>query len=272
MPNLYTGIFPTMGKIMNLARSKVNDTFPGLRGQQGRILTNDAPFTIPFFNDALETIGRKLRTEGVKWPVKDNYIMGPITALQETNPSIQIFVGYDGFFDGVKMNPVPFLPPDLAEPYDLSEQNAGSNLPFYPMGQPEGGLPSCIQGPKLGAWEWRSNRIYMLGSTQTKVLRLKYLAGVPSYDQIDPALFAQTKVGIADCSTAMANLIAAAYGTARGGDPSGIQACISAAEDAIDDMASQAIRRQQTQTFRRKSYNNSGSGENGDTTGATGVL
>jgi len=261
-----------MGKIMNLARSKVNDTFRGLRGQQGRILTNDAPFTIPFFNDALETIGRKLRTEGVKWPVKDNYIMLGITALQNPNPAIQIYVGYDGFFDGVKINPTPTLPPDLAQPYYLWEQDAGSDLPFQQMGQPQGGLPSCIQGPRLGGWEWRSNRIYMLGSTQTKNLRLKYLAGVPSYEQIDPSLFDQTQVGIADCSTAMANLIAAAYGTARGGDAAGIQSCIGAAEDAIDDMAAEAIRRQQTQTFRRKAYNNSGSGENADTTGSTGVF
>lgn len=272
MPNLYTGIFPTMGKIMNLARSKVNDTFRGLGGQQGRILSNNAAFTIPFFNDALETIGRKLRTEGVKWPVKDNYIMANVTAMQESNPAIQIYIGYDGFFDGSKINPTPFLPPDLAQPYDLSEQNAGSGLPFYPMGQPQGGLPSCIQGPKLGVWEWRSNRIYMVGSTQTKNLRLKYLAGVPTYEQIDPSLFDKTQVGIADCSTAMANLIAAAYGTARGGDTAGIQSCIAAAEDAIDDMASEAIRRQQTQSFRRRSYNNSGSGENADTTGSTGVV
>lgn len=272
MPNLDTGIFPTMGEIMNLARSKVNDTFRGLRGEQGRILSNSAKFTLPFFNDALKTIGRKLRVEGVKWPVEDNYIMFNVTALAETNPAIQIYIGYDGFFDGIKINPIPRLPPNLAQPYDLWEQNAGSGLPFYPMAQPQGGLPSCIQGPRLGVWEWRKNRIYMVGSTQTKNLRLKFLSGVPNYFTIDPLLFDETPVGIADCSTAMANLIAAAYGGARGGDAQGIAGCLTAADDAIEDMANEAIRRQQTQTFRRRSYNSGGSGENGDTTGATGVV
>lgn len=272
MPNLETGVLPTMGEIMDLARSKVNDTFRGRGGQQGRILSNDAKFTLPFFNNASGIISRKLKNEGVKWAVYDNYIMLGITALQDTNPATQIFVGYDGFFDGTKMHPTPFLPPNMAEPYNLWEQNAGSGLPFYEMAQPQGGLPSCIQGPRLGIWEWRTSRIYMVGSTQTKNLRLKYRSGAPKYINIDPLLFDTTRVFIPDSLTAFANLIAVQYGGARGADPQGIAACQAEADDAIEDMAAAEVRRMQTQTLRRRAYNNSGSGENADTTGSTGVF
>jgi hypothetical protein len=47
--------FPTVDEVMQLARSIVNDTFPGIAGAQGRIFTNDAQFTLPFLNSAQTT-------------------------------------------------------------------------------------------------------------------------------------------------------------------------------------------------------------------------
>ena len=256
---------------MQLSRVKVNDTFVGQGGQQGRILTNDAPFTLPLINDALQTMGRNLRNEGVKFPLRDNYIMPNVTALVQANPDLQIFIGYDGFFDGTVMHKFPFLPPDLMQPYELWEQNSGSGLPFQPMVQPEGGLPSIIQGPRLGIWEWRNYRIYMVGSTQTKNLRLKYKAGVPQYN-VAPSAFATTHVGIADCKTALANRIEIGYGTPRGADPAALAACEKAAEDAESEMAAEYVRQQQTVVYRRKPYQEGGSGWNNSPQGGQGTI
>lgn len=262
-----------MDEVMQLARSIVNDTFPGVGGQQGRILTNDAPFTLPYFNNALKTLNRKLMNEGVTFPIRDNYIMAGVTALPAANPDIQIYIGYDGFFDGTIIHPTPFLPPDMQQPYELWEQNPGSGLPFAPMMQPEGGMPSVIQGPNLIMWEWRNYRIYMVGATQNKTLRLKYKAGIPTLN-VPASAFATTKVGIIDCATSLANRIAVQYGASKGASPDAMQLAIAAAEDAEDDMAAAYIRRQQTIVYRRQAYKQGGSENSGGSTstGGTGVL
>src|SRR5689334_24789622 len=97
---------------MDLARSYVNDMYPGTGGTNGRILTNSAPFTIPYINSALRTVNRKLRNEGVTYPIKDNVILNNLTPVITADPSVQVFVSFDGYFDGTTMHASPRLPSD----------------------------------------------------------------------------------------------------------------------------------------------------------------
>jgi hypothetical protein len=265
MPDFAQSLFPTIESVLTLVRTIVNDTFPGIAGAQGRIYTDSAPFVIPSLNRALRLLMRKLRNEGVTFPTKDNYIMYGVTPPQNPGPNTQVYIGYNGYFDGSQMFPTPKLPSDMMQPYEVSEQTTGSNLSFQPMAQPQGGLCCSNQGPYMGSWEWRDYGIYMPGSTVTKNLRLRYKSTQMPLD-VPVADFATTAINIIDSEDALAYEMAAVYAEARGAaEPEKLRA---QRDDAIFDMANEWVRRSQTINYRRQAYggdSSSGSGNVGST-------
>lgn len=265
MPDFAQSLFPTIETVLNLWRTIINDTFPGVNGTTGRIATDSAPFTIPTLNRALRLLLRKLRNEGVTFPTKDNYIMYNVTPVQTVSPNVQVYIGYNGYFDGSQMHPTPTLPTDMMQPYEVSEQNVGSNLPFQPMCQPQGGLGSCSQGPWMGSWEWRNYGIYMPGSNLAKNLQLRYKSTQMPLD-VPPASFSTTAINIIDCEDPIAYEMAAIYAEARGA--AAVESLRQQRDDAIFDMANEYVRRSQTINYRRQAYGGGSGGYWGS--GATG--
>lgn len=272
MANFEQDVFPTVDEIMQLVRSIVADTFPGLAGTQGRIFTNAAPFTLPFLNSAIRKMMRRLRNEGVTFPIRDGVILANLTPVVSANPGVFPYVSYNGYFDGTTMHPSPRLPGDLLQPQVVKQRVSGTNLTFVPMSQPQQGLESQFQGQGLGQWEWRNYAIYFNGSTSANDIMLRYTSGQPPI-KAPAADFATTSVNVIDCQDAIANLMAMKYGQRNGGDADGIAGCKADAEEAIDEMALEYIRRQQTQTYRRESYGGGGSSNQGNVgAGATGAI
>lgn len=255
--------FPVVEDVTTLWRAIVNDTFTGVGGKQGRICSDDAPFTLPYLNSAFRTLQRKLRLQGVTFPIKDNVILNNLTPVVQQNVAVQVFVGYNGYFDGTTMHATPKLPSDLLQPYVVQEQVVGSGFAFIPMIQPDEGIPSMLQGPYFGYWEWRNYAIYMPGSISVENIRLRYQSGQPPLD-IPPADFSSTAINIMDCQEALANMMAAMYGRARGANPQVLASIDKAAEDAIDDMAEEYVRRSQTVAYRRPAYGDGGSNDSGN--------
>jgi hypothetical protein len=259
MPSFQESGFPTIESVMQLARSLVNDTFPGVGGAQGRILTDTAPFTLPYLNSAFATLQRKLRIEGVTFPIKDNVILSNLTPVVKVDPGVQVFVGFNGYFDGTSMHPSPQLPSDCMQPLLLQEQTVGTNTPFAPMIQPEEGIPSCFQGAQIRLWEWRNYALYMPGSTNSKNLWLRYTSGQPPLN-VPAASFSTTAINILDSTDALARLVAIQYGRARGAAPDVLQGVQLETDGIISDMAEEYVRRAQTVAYRRPAYGQSGRG------------
>jgi len=240
---------------MNRARAFVNDAF---RGGAGRILTDTAPFTIEYLNAALEELQDKIGNNGVITLIKDNVILTPITALPGPNPQTQIFVGYNGFFNGTAMVKLPVLPSDVRAILRVWETETGSRLPFKEMTEPNDGLPSILQGPWLNFWEYRGDALYMTGSTQTEDLRIRYESRQLSL--ADDADFADTEIQILSSVNALATLVAYAYARARG----------AAAAQLMQADAQQQMRyivRRYTRRAQRKPINRRPYGEGGDRRG-----
>ena len=244
--------FPTVEEVISLARAVVNDTFPGIAGAEGRILTDTAPFTLRFLNRALRTLQRKLRLEGVTFPIKDNVILTNLVPVSAQDPSIQVFVGYSGYFDGAITHPTPVLPSDLLQPLEVSEQMVGTTVQFTGM-TPLRGIPSVIQGQWLQYWEWRNYGIYMPGSTQAKNLRLRYTAGQPPINA-PASSFSSTAINILDSGDVLADMVAAQYAFARGGASAELTALKTEIDDTISDMAQEYIRSSQALVIRRVPY------------------
>jgi hypothetical protein len=257
--------FPVMDEVMQLVRSIVNDTFPGVAGAQGRIFTNNAPFTVPLFNSAFRKMQRKLRIEGATFPLKDNVILSNMTPVVNADQNVQVTIGFDGYFDGTTMHASPKLPGDLLQPYVLWEQTVGAGFPFQPMTQPPEGLPSVLQGAYLGMWEWRNYKICMVGATVAKNLRLRYQFSLSPL-AVPAADFETTAVNVLDCQDALANYIAAMYGRARGANPKVVDDVEKEGDSCVDDMAAEYVRRSQTVQYRRIPYGEGGSNDGGNGT------
>ena len=205
--------YPTAEQVMNRARAFVNDAF---QGGAGRILTDRAPFTVEYLNSALEELAQRIRNRGVISLEYDNWILSPIAALPAPNPAVQIYVSFDGFYDGYKMHALPALPGNLLQVLEVWERQTGSGLPFQPMKQVRP-LSSANQGPYFREWEFRQDRINLRGSTITEDLRIRFTAAL---QPISPATaenpWANVTIRILASINALAKIVAYNYALARG--------------------------------------------------------
>lgn len=208
-----TSVYPSVEEVMNLSRSIVNDAF---RGGAGRILTDNAPFTLPYVNSALRTLQDKLANNGVANFIKDNYQMLNVPAIGGSpSTSIQCYIDWTGYFNGSEIFPGITLPPDMLVPLDLRERQAGATQQqFGRMKQPQMGIPSRNQVGIFQEWEWRNDQIALVGATQPRDLQLRYEARLPLIGtDVD---FSQAKINIRDSADAMAWRIAYLFASARG--------------------------------------------------------
>ena len=241
--------YPTAEQVMNRARAFVNDAF---QGGAGRILTDRAPFTVEYLNSSLEELAQRIRNRGVITLEYDNVILGPITALPAPNPAVQVYVSFDGFFDGTKLNKLPVLPGNCLQVLEVWERQVGSGLPFQPMKQARP-LPSYLQGPWFNQWEFRQDRINLCGSTITEELRIRYTAAL---QPISPATtenpWSNVTIRILASINALAKIVAYNYALARGA-----QAAATMKADAMEftKLITNAYTRQNQRTrYRRKRF------------------
>jgi hypothetical protein len=291
MPIGYPTTYPAVQDAMILARSLVNDTFPGATATpgEGQILTNSStisPFTIPFMNSAIRKVYRKLGNSGVATLIQDNYIVPGLTPVNGASgvgipdPAVQVALTYSGYFDGTNLNAALILPANCLSVLKMWERQTGSGNPFTPMVQAQAGLESRNQITYLGDWEWRGGSVtvasvpvfgdgvYMVGCVNAVDVRLRMSVSLPSSVSGSGADFANIFIPVLDCTDAVANYIAAFYTAARGEDDPDILGRSKIFTDAGDEYVAELINRQirakQSINYTREDYNNgSGSGSGG---------
>ena len=208
--------------ICNLVRAIINDSQAGATSTvgEGQIFVDDsgiAAFVQPLLNSSIRSLYRQLRLVGDPALIKDNVIVtgltpinSPLYGLASPDSAVQTFLSFEGYFDGLTINSNITLPSDVIAIERIWERATGTTNLFVPMVQPQFGLPSCLQGPCLSIWEWRQQRINMVGATQTRDLRLRYYCALPQFfsSTLD---FASTYVPIIDCTDAVAYMTAYKY-------------------------------------------------------------
>jgi hypothetical protein len=235
-----------------------------LRSSAGQTLKNDRPFTIEYLNASVEDCQEYLANNGVTSNIKDDVILSPLTPVTNPDPAVQVYVSVEGYFDGVQIHKTPALPVDMIIPLRVWERQTGSGQQFQAMNQPEDGLPSRLQGPYYGLWEWREDRIAMIGSTQTRDLRLRYEAGfVPLAANAD---LTQAIIRIRGGKRAVAYGVAEYYAAARGAPQQ------TWAEQQklkrLDELVNRQVRKDQRIAFRPRAYNSDRSSIDGSLSGS----
>lgn len=245
--SVQSAAYPTIEQVMVLARSIVNDAF---QNGAGRILTDNAAFTVPYLNSAIRWLQDLIANSGVSSNIKDNFLMLNIAPVPSPDPSVQVVIGYTGYTIGTETFSAPALPPDLLVPLTLRERASGTAENFITMHSPQEGLPSCVQGAVFGMWEWRTDGIWMIGATVARDLQMRYEARLPLIGA--NANFATASAGIRDSTDALAYRVAWMYATARGAAQA--PELELAAEKAAQQIVMRYARKDQRIQFHRKRF------------------
>ncbi|GAC1626582.1 MAG: hypothetical protein PVS2B2_25740 [Candidatus Acidiferrum sp.] len=228
MPVVGSSAYNTAGQITSLVRSLLNDA-------QGNLFTDAV--LLPYANSAYRKLQRALGNAGGGGFLQDDALL-VVNALAQPDTSVQVSIT-----DATA--PPNQLPTDLLLPIKLWERPNGSTDDFVEMVDltQHGGLPPRLQDVTLSVWEWRADGLYFLGATQNTQIRLRYLKTYPDLtDATSPVLVRNAQEAIAYATAALA-------GWSRGSPLA--EKWDDAASDAIEDLVSAAVRREQ-QTVRRR--------------------
>ncbi|MGH9436531.1 MAG: hypothetical protein ACRD22_01220 [Terriglobia bacterium] len=176
-------IYGSVEAVFMLLRSLVNDTFSGITNTpgEGRIVIDSAPFMIPLYNNALNELQRDLENRGFPSNLRETIlsalpaINGPL-GVGLADPTIQPWLGYNGFFDGTTLHANIALPANFLTPQEIWERTSVETNLFEPISPTAAGLVSRAQNGSMGEWDWRGDAIYFNGSTNIMDLRLRYYA------------------------------------------------------------------------------------------------
>lgn len=250
MPVVATAGVPTAEAVLNLARAVLNDMQINTAGQ---ILTDTAPFTAEYLNGAIQTASAYLANNGVPSTIVDDFILTPITPVATQDPSVQVFISTDGYYDGSVMHETPSLPSQAMVVLKCWQRQTNSGQWFQEFMQPQDGLCSYTPGPYFSRWEWRQDRLNFNGATNTLDVRIRYESLLPI---IAPASatnsFSTTIIPIKNGTRALAYLVAEQYCNARGAAQA--PAVSQMAMRFLDELVNRNVRRDQRIAYRRGGF------------------
>lgn len=244
--------FPNLQAMMDLFRSSINDDGAGQDGPQGGIIaTNNAAFVLPFLNASIRYLYRKLRNIGDPALIVDNYILLGLPALAQADPTVQVSLGFLGYFDGFANHGNWTLPAGAMGVDRVWERTSGAGLDFVPVPEAPYGLPPCRQGNRMGAYEWRGNALWMPGCLTAVDLRLRSKIALP------PILgnnlnFAQTYVPVLDADDAIVDRMLVLY--ARRFNPEALADAMAASKESMFELAVQVVRQAQRLNIQRADF------------------
>jgi hypothetical protein len=231
MPVVGSSAYNTAGQITALVRSLLNDS-------QGNLFTDTV--LLPYTNSAYRKVQRAISNGGGGGFIQDDVLL-VVTAVTQTDTSLQVSIT-----DATA--PPNQLPTDLLVPVKLWERPNGSSDDFLEMVDlsQHGGLPSRAQDVTLSVWEWRADGIYFLGATRDTQIRLRYSKAYPDLsDATSPVLVRNAQEAIAYATAALA-------AWSRGSPLA--ERWDGAAADAIEDLVTAAVRREQQSARRRRPF------------------
>jgi hypothetical protein len=264
MPTVILSVtsFPSVATITNLVRSDVRDDMPGATGTigEGQILVDNLSTSVTmanFFNSAVRELSRELRLANAPMLIADNYIIpnippmnGPL-GLAVADPSVQVYVGFNGYFDGSQWHASYPLPQGVYEVVRCWERATSSNDVFQDMGEPSNGLAGVYQGIGWGRWEWRQDMVVLPGSLDNRDLRLRYLMILNPFF-VANANLNTTYLPIMGSEEALARKIGRMYARRQGGSMFEIAKQESA--DATHDFLNEQAHRKQGTNYATLAY------------------
>lgn len=207
-------------------------------------LTNPAVW--PLINHCWRLLEDELLKLGVETFTKI-VTLSNITPTAAALPRSDLYIDWDGYWDGNTTWDTVVLPDDLLMPLECWETLSNSTQQWEAMRQAPDQLRQQTPSSRWQQWGWWDNTLYLPQSTQTEDLKIRYLA-------IAPDITGPTSVLVVPrCQTAMAFLIAAAAAKSRGGLEM-VAVYKNDADEAIARIASRTARREDYSQFVRRAF------------------
>jgi hypothetical protein len=229
MPVLPTTAYSQAEDALTLARALVNDT-------SGAVFTDT--LLMPLLNSAYRGLLRELAENGV-------------SVLMEQQDIELDLVGTTGVTN-TEISDVssPQLPTDWLMPHVLWERaTASTGNVFVPMEKfTSGGSMLNLQpSAYMRLWEWREDKINLIGATQSITVRVRY-------EKVLATLTLGTDpVQIRSATDALGYATAALAASSRGARALAVD-LLGAAQTAIENLINRYVRPEQTTGRRRKPY------------------
>src|SRR5579862_4825181 len=229
MPVVLTTAYSQAEDALNLARSLVNDA-------AGAVFTDT--LLMPFLNSAYRGLQRELAECG------DSVLAEQQDLELDTDPTTGV--------TPTEISDVssPQLPTDCLAPHMLWERaTANTTDVFVPMEKftSGGGMLNLQPSSYLRLWEWREDKINLIGATQSITVRVRY-------EKILPLLVLGTDpVQIRSATDALGFATAALAARSRGARALAAD-LLGSAQTAAENLINRYVRPEQTKGRRRKPY------------------
>lgn len=229
MPVVPTTAYAQAEDALTLARALVNDT-------AGAVFTDT--LLMPLLNSAYRGLQRELAEAGVSVLAEQQDIeLDPNPASGVTNTEISDVSS-------------PQLPTDCLMPHRLWERATSNTTDtFMPMEKfmSGGGMLNLQPSSSLRLWEWREDKINLIGATQSVTVRVRY-------EKVLPALTLGTDpVQIRSSTDALGFATAALAARSRGARALAAD-LLGTAQAAAEKLIQRYIRPEQIQPRRRRPY------------------
>jgi hypothetical protein len=229
MPVVPTTAYAQAEDALNLARALVNDS-------AGAVFTDT--LLMPLLNSAYRGLQRELAENGVSVLVEQQDIdleLDPTTGITNTELS------------DVSS---PQLPTDCLMPHMLWERaTANTTDVFVPMEKfmSGGSMLNLQPSTYLRLWEWREDKINLIGATQAITVRLRYEKVLPNL------VLGTDPIQIRSATDALAFATAALAGRSRGARALAAD-LLAAAQMATENLIERYVRPEQVKGRRRRPY------------------
>ena len=211
----------------------------------GDVFTDDRKSTLVTVQAAYDFVQTELSNNGVGTFAKTTIIQN-ITPVQTQDPGIEVSLSYTGYFDGVNNNATPVLPVDLRRPLVLGQRQAGVLTGFTPMFPVNDGLPARIKQSYSTEWDWREEKLYMVGALMSLDIKCRYIPFLPKLT------ITNQNILILNSENAVGYTAAAMFSASVGGEGAG--GLWDNAKEFIAQLCTQETRGQQRGNHRRQPY------------------
>ena len=237
----------TVDTVLNFTRARINDSILSI---SGNLLSDSQPYTFTLLNGAFRHLQEDLANAGSPAFTNEAVLLA-VPVVANNDPSTQVWMSCQYFFDGSSYYDSPVLPFDCILPLRVWERQTGTQNQFNEMPPTNDGLPDNVKTNYMSLWEWRQNAIYMPGSLISRDLRIRYASYLPDIASSGTAL-----VPIIRCSDALSNYVAAEFAFSRGSADANAVAgsFLSAGQQAMKRMINRDARREQRGNHRRVGY------------------
>jgi hypothetical protein len=180
--------YPTLQGICDLFRAQINDTFSNNTGtgtgtgeSAGLIMNDTNPDILTFLNAACLDMFAELRNVGSPELILDNWIVTGLPPLMQPDASVQVALGYAGYFDGFQWHPQWRLPIGLARMLAVNQRVTNSGFAFGECQHYPAGIPGALQGLFMSGWEMREGLLWLSGCMSTIDLRIRCRITFPPF-------------------------------------------------------------------------------------------